>query len=152
MTIPGFVLHGPPRTKKTSNRIVQIRGKNGGRGFTKILPSEAHEAWHRAAMQEALLVKAVIRRAGVVLPLVGSVNVRAMFYRERLSGDAVGYYQALADLLEDAGIVANDSQVESWDGSRLLKDAGNPRVEVLLEVTRERAVGQDLFAALGDGK
>jgi hypothetical protein len=44
----------------------------------------------------------------------------------------VGYYQGLADLLESRGILANDKHIVSWDGSRLLKDAARPRVELIL--------------------
>ena len=61
------------------------------------------------------------------------VNVSAAFYRDKLTGDAVGYYQALADALEEGRIVENDRLIVSWDGSRLLKDAKNPRIE--LEIT-----------------
>ena len=39
----------------------------------------------------------------------------------------------VADALEEAGVVLNDSLIASWDGSRLLKDAANPRVEITLE-------------------
>lgn len=144
--IPSFVLQASaPRTKKTSNRIVQIKAKGGGRGFTKILPSKAHEDWFKLAMQECVVIKAKMRQRGVELPLPHSLNVRAIFYRERLSGDATGFYQALADLIQAAGIVINDSQLVSWDGSRLRKDAAKPRIEVFLEVVEERAVERSLF-------
>jgi hypothetical protein len=56
-----------------------------------------------------------------------------LFYRDAERGDAVGYYQGLADLLEKRGVVANDRLIMSWDGSRLLKDSANPRVELTLE-------------------
>jgi hypothetical protein len=147
LALPAFTIAGPPRTKKTSNRIVQIRAKGGGRGFTKILPSEAHEAWFKAAMQQAPGIRAALLRAGVRLPLAGLLNVRAMFYRDRLSGDATGFYQGLADWLQEprankdgktirqgAGIIRDDAQIVSWDGSRLLKDAARPRIEVQIEV------------------
>lgn len=69
---------------------------------------------------------------GLVLPWRGNLNCCALFYRDRLTGDAVGYYQALADALEEAGIVENDRLIVSWNGSQLLKDAKNPRIEVSL--------------------
>jgi Holliday junction resolvase RusA-like endonuclease len=40
--------------------------------------------------------------------------------------------QALADTLEAAGVVPDDKYIAAWDGSRLLKDAADPRVEVTL--------------------
>ncbi|MDP9112429.1 MAG: hypothetical protein M3O20_01970 [Acidobacteriota bacterium] len=119
-----FVIAGPPRTKKTSNRIVRC-----GR-FSKILPSLAFLEWQNAA---AAALQGVKKYGG--FPITHAVNCRALFFRERLVGDACGFYQGLADLLQHHGIVKNDSQIRTWDGSRLLKDPVNPRVIVTLEAT-----------------
>jgi len=156
MEIPGFIIEGAPRTKKTHSRIVQIpKGEVrkcpacGHRpGFPKVLPSKAHEAWHKDAMSECLYIKAELVRAGVALPITAILNVRAIFYRQALVGDACGFYQALGDLLQDAGIIVNDKQIASWDGSRLCKDAGRPRIEVWLDVMREGEVQEDLLVEL----
>lgn len=142
-----FEVPGPPRTKKTSNRIVQIRSKSGGRSFTKILPSEAFEGWFKSAMTHAPLIRARVARAGVQLPITAPVQVSAAFYRERLSGDLTGFMQALADWLQEprrsesgkttrqgAGIISDDSQIVSWDGTKLLKDASRPRIEVEITI------------------
>ena len=160
MEIPGFTIEGAPRTKKTHSKIVQIP-KAGSRrcpacghrpGFPKLLPSDAHEAWHREAMAECLYIKAELVRAGVTLPISAAVNVRAFFYRQAMVGDACGFYQALGDLLQDVGIIVNDKQIASWDGTRLRKDAGRPRIEVWLDVVREVEVQEDLLAELRSGK
>jgi hypothetical protein len=153
-----FTIAGSPRTKKTSNRIVRIPGKNGSRGFTKILPSAAHEAWFMQAMSQAPAIRSALLCAGAQLPLAGEINARVTFYRDRESGDFLGYAQALADFLQapkyddkgkvtrkGAGIILDDEQIKSWDGSRLAKDAARPRIEVCLEVTRERAVQAELL-------
>lgn len=42
----------------------------------------------------------------------------------------------MRDWLQRAGVLANDRQIASWDGSRLDKDASRPRVEVAIEVLR----------------
>lgn len=115
LTIPGA-----PRTKKTSNRVVRA----GRTGCLRILPSEAYERWCSRSMIP--LEWRSPNHQAISVP----VNCRALFYRDANAGDAVGYYQGLADLLERAGIVQNDRLIVSWDGSRLLKDAKNPRVEV----------------------
>ncbi len=141
-----FSISGVPRTKKTSNRIVQIKGKNGGRGFTKILPSEAHEQWFKEAMGQVPIIRRLVDPLGEgLLPLACPVAVRAIFFRDRLSGDLLGYLQALADWLQEpkigpsgkmtrngAGIIKDDAQIKSWDGSRLDKDATCPRIEVTI--------------------
>ena len=72
-----------------------------------------------------------------------ALNCRATFYRHANVGDSVGFYQGLADVLESHGIVDNDRQLVSWDGSRLRKDQGYPRVVLTLE-----EVLDDLFPLL----
>lgn len=74
----------------------------------------------------------LIRQKTSGLPIRENVNVRALFFREKNIGDAVGFYQALADALQEGGIVANDRQIVSWDGSRLLKDTERPRIIVTI--------------------
>lgn len=156
-SLPGFVLFGAPRTKKNSSRVVTIPKKGARRcalcghrpGFPKLLPSEAHEDWFDEAMQQAPGIVSELGRRGVELPLVALVNVRALFYRERDTGDACGFYQALGDWLQAAGILQDDRLIESWDGSRRLKDAADPRIEVWIEVVEERAVTRDLFSEVG---
>lgn len=69
-----------------------------------------------------------LRRAPIAVPC----NVAATFYRDANRGDALGYYQALADILERARVVENDRLIESWDGSRLELDRQNPRVELVI--------------------
>lgn len=118
-----FTLYGSPRTKKNHSRVIRLNGKGG----TRILPSEAHERWFGMAMPQARLVAARLR-----VPICEPVAVEALFYRDRAQGDLVGYLQALGDLLEAACIIENDRLIASWDGSRLLKDAVQPRIEVVI--------------------
>ncbi len=116
LTIPG-----KPRTKKNSGRIVP-------RGRRKILlPSKAWQDWCDAV---APLLQAAMRKH---FAIERPVNCRALFYRDAARGDAVGFYQGLADVLEHGGVVVNDKWITQWDGSRLLIDRKNPRVEVVLE-------------------
>lgn len=117
LTIPGI-----PRTKKNSQRVVP-------RGRRHIpLPSKAWADW---AADAAPKIEAWAQRMKLA-PLAYPVNCAAVFYRDALRGDAVGFYQGLADLLEKAGIVEDDKWIVSWDGSRLRKDASRPRVELVL--------------------
>lgn len=90
-----------------------------------MLPSKQFESWNQFAQVHLMRLHP---RETIQQP----VNCRALIYRDANRGDAVGYYQALADALEEAGIVENDRLIVSWDGSRLLKDAANPRIEVTL--------------------
>jgi len=142
--IPGFVIHGAPRTKKNSSRVVNIGpmcrtcGKRGG--FPKVLPSEAYEAWEKEALAQCEGIKHHLRRAGFTLPLDGPVSVEVAIYRERDTGDTVGFLQAVGDMLQAAGMVTDDRQIEDWDGSRRLKDSANPRVEVFITILDRKPV------------
>src|SRR5438552_1669262 len=104
-----FVLEGPPRTKKNSARI-DTRG-----GRIRKLPSKAYEAWNDMVQPQLMLVR--IKAPEGLLPITCPINVEARFFRHADVGDAVGFYQGLADVLEEGGIVQDDSQIRSWDGS-----------------------------------
>ena len=146
-----FTIHGAPRTKKTSTQLVHI-GK-----FHKLLPSKQHKAWFKLAMEQAPRILRELAAQGATLPLVGLVEVSAVFYRDRNTGDLLGYEQSLADWLQaprhkpkrnGAGIIRDDAQIDSWDGSRRAKDAANPRIEVTI---RALGPGQaELFEADDD--
>lgn len=121
-------LEGAPRTKKNSQRLVKAKGR------LIPLPSAAYEAWAgplvvglRSPMQRQLLGP-----PAAAWPLQEPVHVAALFYRDAARGDLVGYMQALADLLEEGGVVADDKWITCWDGTRLDKDAARPRVELTL--------------------
>ncbi|HXT04911.1 MAG TPA: hypothetical protein VN760_12070 [Casimicrobiaceae bacterium] len=96
------------------------------------IPSEPWTIWARLATYE--LGPLVKRRADLFpIPRDVRLNCAAQFFRDRNAGDAVGYYQGLADLLQLAGILEDDVSIVQWDGTRLLKDAENPRVELVLQ-------------------
>lgn len=111
-----FTVFGSPRTKKTNNQVVVRNGK------PVVLPSPLWRKW---------IAKAVVVPTIAKLP-DQKYSCRAIFYRDRDAGDAVNYYQGLADAFEHWKILSNDRQVVDWDGSRILVDAQCPRVEVTL--------------------
>lgn len=127
-----MAIFGAPATKKNHGQIAMVKGK------PKIFPSKQYRRWVREARIDAEFLPAA--------PIDIPVNIKADFYRARRIGDAVGYYQALADFLElclackkkncECGVrqyvLENDRWLASWDGSRLLKDAANPRIELEL--------------------
>ncbi len=95
-----------------------------------MLPSKQFEDWNKYAQLQLASFRA---STDWRIPLRCNVNCKALFYRDAERGDANGYYQALADALEEGGIVENDRQIVSWDGSRMLKDSIHPRIIVSLE-------------------
>lgn len=100
-----ITIDGPPRTKKTSSRLVTIPGKkdaegNRGKGFTKILPSAAFEEWMAAAVLQGPGIRLAIQKTGVHLPFKGPVTMKAVFYRQSNVGDICGLLQAVCDAIQ----------------------------------------------------
>jgi hypothetical protein len=110
-------------------------------GRPRVFPSKKWREWIRDA-------EVKFETIPPFHPVGIPVNCCAIFFRERNAGDAVGYYQGLADFLEvclscrkkpkscrcDTGIriMEDDRFIVSWDGSRMRKDKENPRVEIAL--------------------
>ena len=118
-----FTVYSAPRTKKNSSVLVRPGG-----GKLKPIPSQAWRDWCRTA-----IISTTKDRRPTLFLVDFDVNCKAIFYRDAKRGDAVGYYQGLADLLEKRGVITDDKYIVSWDGSRLDIDRKNPRVEVELE-------------------
>ena len=118
----GFAIRGAPRSKKNSPRVFnngpmcRTCGKRGG--FPKVLPSLAYEEWEAAALRECLVIAPKLRAAGVDLPIVHPVGIEALIYRDRNVGDLSNFLEAVGDMLQAAGIIKDDRQIEDWDGSR----------------------------------
>ena len=110
---------GAPRTKKTHNRIIRNKGR------IMVLPSKEWTWWCENAQFK-------MEWDPRVYPIESLVSIEALFYRQADVGDASGYYQGLADLLEKRKILKNDKQIKHWDGTRMLKDKDSPRVEVTI--------------------
>ena len=129
-----FTLDGPPRTKKTSNRIIQILGKNGGPGFTKILPSKAHEEGFKQAMTQVPIIRVALINAGCILPIAGEVAICALFYRERASGDLTGFEQALADFPQEPVYrMKGEKNKVVRNGAGVIKDENDPTFAQFVE-------------------
>jgi hypothetical protein len=110
---------GPPRTKKTHQRIAK---RADGSRF--IMSAAVTLDWAESAI--AQLRAHWHRPGGIDQP----VTVRALIYRDKAQGDACGFYQAIGDALQNAWVLTDDKWIDDWDGSRRLKDAANPRVVV----------------------
>lgn len=68
------------------------------------------------------------------LPISYRMHVKFLFYRgDRRVVDLSNLYEHPQDSLQRAGIIANDSLIESHDGSRKLYDKKNPRTEIYIE-------------------
>lgn len=141
-----LIITGTPRTKK-NDRVMGKAAK------PLHLPSKAYMKWEREAeiripgvclqppwgfgyLREA---EALLWTGRQIEPLLHQamlpdrpLNCEALIYRHADVGDPVGFYQAIADLLEHKRVLANDRQIRQWDGTRCLVDRAQPRVELTL--------------------
>lgn len=113
ITLPGSI-----RSKKNSKRIY-ARGP-----YTKVLPSRAYTIWEAEARSTMLAM-------GHRTLLNGPVSVEAHVYYKGPKPDLSGTLESIGDALEGY-VWANDTQIESWDGSRLHHDIENPRTEIIV--------------------
>lgn len=128
-----LLILGPPRTKKTHQRILRT-----SKGVPFIASAKTSASWEARAIQQLDRQRGVFRYRGAVAPgapppIDHNVSVRALIYRDANRGDLTGYLQAIGDALELAGVLANDKLIHSWDGSRKLIDRVRPRVEIEIE-------------------
>ena len=123
-----YTLKGDPRTKKNSQQIM-YKGqrcpacKNGKIPF--IMPSKAFKEYQERALWEL--------RPRPREPISRRVNVKCLFYMEtRRDVDLNNLLESICDILVEAKILHDDKSkiVAAHDGSRVLYDKYNPRVEI----------------------
>ncbi len=116
-----IILHGRPTTKKNSSRVVRC-GK-----LTKVLPSKAYEGYEEDCLWQLKSCREKYE---------GPVRIKVLYWmRDRRSWpDLVGLMQATADILEKAGVIDNDKNIVSWDGTHIVGvDRSKPRALIEIE-------------------
>lgn len=108
-------------SKKNSSRIVKSKQ---GRMF--IMPSSQYVAFEKACLK-------VINYSGK--PITTPVNVDMKFYMStRRRVDLVNLEESVLDVLTKAGVLDDDNRdiVATMDGSVVLYDKENPRIEITI--------------------
>lgn len=127
-----LTIMGPPPTKKNSQQLIDL-GRQCAvcrrKAKTIPLPSKAFKAYEKVA--EGQLYNCP--------PIFGEVSVKCLYWLPTARRpDLTNLLAASHDILEHCGIIENDKQIRSVDGSRIMgKDAANPRVEVWIEPYKE---------------
>lgn len=132
-----FTITGDPMTKKNKRPI--FRNRRTGRVFLgksgRLRSAETAAVWE---LKSALLGWG--RNAEIVFPIVEPVAVRFMFYRKtHRRCDLSNLLELPQDALVKAGILQDDSLIESLDGSRKLYDPKNPRTEIIISTFKPHA-------------
>ena len=115
-----IVLPGRPITKKNSQQIIYNRRTKK----RQVIQSEYYQNYETACLW-------YLKKYRVKYP--GPVQVTARYWmpNRRSWPDLMGLLQATCDILESAGIIKNDRNVVSLDGSRIMGvDKKNPRAEI----------------------
>ena len=127
-----ITLYGDPRSKKNSQRPVPITDKRTGKTYTKLLPSAAFEKYEKDCIRQITGDK----KRDISQP----VNVCCTYYMQTVRAvDLVNLQEGTLDLLVHAGVLHDDNRniVASMDGSRVLYDKRNPRVEITITDAEE---------------
>ena len=121
-----FTIYGDSRTKKNSSMIVT--NPKTHRPF--ITPSPQYKAYCKECIRQ---INTWVGRPKE--PIDYPVRVTYLFYKstKRLCDD-LNHSAALDDILVQAGILIDDNRdiIESHDGTRILYDHDNPRVEITI--------------------
>jgi Holliday junction resolvase RusA-like endonuclease len=123
-----ITLSGRPITKKNSLRIVQARGR------IMVIPSKQYLEYLDACRWQINVLKLG------EMKISSPINLRCVYYmptRHRV--DLVNLLEATCDILVECGLLADDRStiVASHDGSRVLYDKDNPRVEIIITPAEE---------------
>jgi len=114
----------------SENEVIQwLNNRETVLPHPRLLPSQAYRDWEAAAITGILPVLEPFR---MYFPINYACHMMAKIYRDRDVGDWCGYVQGIGDFLEDVGILQDDVLLRSFDGTRLYKDAENPRIELWL--------------------
>jgi hypothetical protein len=117
ITIPGNVI-----SKKNGKKIVKC-GK-----FPKLIPSDAHAAWHKTAMDEFMYKRQQPWPGGY------PVEMECVFYRKTKGKfDFSNMIESIQDLLVDAEIIRDDDFTSVYPVKPEVRfDKDHPRVVVTL--------------------
>ena len=115
-----FSIPGNPATKKNNNQIYV----NPQTGKRFIAPSERYKEYEE-------MCGWFVPKLGIDYP----VNIKCVYYREtKARVDLVNLLEATDDILQKYGAITNDDWhvIAGHDGSRVLFDKKNPRVEITI--------------------
>jgi len=127
-----FVIDGQAMSKKRNWTIVRTRGRGG---TPRIVLTRQYREWEKGAVDQ-LWVQRVGYQASMLVPwepVAESVAVELLFFmKDKKRYDLSNLIQGAEDALVKAGILKDDSLIESYDGTRKYLSVDNPRVEITI--------------------
>ena len=119
----------PPRTKKNSLRIINVKGK------PIIIPSELYKKYEKEC--RPFIPK-------IYPPINYPINMKCIYYMPtRRKVDLNNLLEASTDMLVFYKVLEDDNSkiVVSHDGSRVFYDKENPRAEIYIKRVEENVWG-----------
>ena len=126
-------IYGQTPSKKSSQIMVLPKKKDGSTSRPILLPNKKYLEWEKQAIFQ---LKKQKKELGLGT-IEGEVEVKCWIYRyTKRRMDLLNPQQSIHDVLEDAGIIKNDFQIKSTDGSRLILgvEKGSERVEIFIRI------------------
>lgn len=124
-----LTVFGKPITKKNNQQI--LYNQRTKRPF--ISPSKQYKQYRTMFLRQ-------VKPMRINLDIQEPICIQALYYMpDRRKVDITNLMNATHDLLTEAGIIADDSSkiVKSVDGTRVLVDKDNPRVEITITKFKE---------------
>ncbi len=120
-----LIIPGQPATKKNSQAARCVNGK------PVVLQSKAYRNYEKAALKALLACPFEI--------FAGPVVVTVQYWlKNKRRPDLTNLLQATADILEKAGVISDDREIASWDGSRIMGVGPEPRAEITIRPVSQR--------------
>lgn len=124
-----FTIFGNPISKKNSLNLVDI-GRQcptcRRRAKSIPLPSKAFKAYEKAVSEQLRLIS--------YQRLTGPIAVCCVYYMATARmPDLTNLIAATHDILQNCGVIADDKQIVSVDGSRIAGKDKDARVEITIE-------------------
>jgi len=120
-----LVITGQPATKKNSQLLRCVRGK------PVVVQSKLYRQYEKSALLQLKDYKGP--------RFSGPVSVTAKYWlKDNRRPDLNNLMAATADILEKSGIITNDRNIVSWDGSRIMGVSPNPRAEITIKALERR--------------
>lgn len=116
-----LTLYGRPITKKNSPRIIKVGN------YHKVIPSKQYLAYEKDCLKQIT--------GKYKQNIDHKINLKCLYYMPtRHKVDISNLMSASHDILTEAGVINDDNSkiIGSVDGSRVLYDKNNPRVEMFI--------------------
>ena len=114
-----YTIHGKPLSVNNAKASVVINGR------PRQITTAKARAWKHSAKMD------LFAQRGCTRTIFGPCDLSIRFFLPTAAGDVDNYVKNTLDALQDAGIIANDRQVQRIEATKD-KDRDHPRTEITI--------------------